>query len=69
MRWESRRPLGGPLRHKPVTGQHPVDEGDEGMYIVNLLVDFVAGPNPVEVPAQHGPRTITEGQGDEKKKG
>jgi len=72
VRWGSRRPLGGPLRHKPVTKdqrrQYLVDEGNEGMYIVNLLVYSIASPNPVEVPAQHGPRTITEGgQGDENK--
>ena len=37
------------------------------MHIVNLLIDSIASPNPVEVPAQHGPRAVTEGQGGENK--
>jgi len=35
--------------------------GMRGAYIIDLLVDFVASPDPVEVSAHHGPRAVRMG--------
>lgn len=70
-RWGSRRPLVGPSHHRPIAygrrrqrlkpGRVRSERLKERTHIIDLLVDFIASPDPVEVPTQHGSRAVERG--------